>query len=234
MEVRPARPARRDARCGVRARHAGAARAHERGVRRGIRPLPHRVDRVLGGGSLSAHRRNGAVRDHQGFGRPAHAGPATAGAADRLCVRRLHRGRGRIRHARGRRRGHAHGARLHSFLCRGDLPRRQYGAGGVRRHRHAARHAGGRDGPAVARAERGSRPHLRASVVVHSGVSDDGDGRAEAPARRVAGCARRAVVCFALTQFLVSTLHRPVSHGHSRFARHDARAGGAAAAVAAA
>ena len=86
-----------------------------------------------------------------------HAGPAPAAAADRLLLRRLLRGRGRLRHAgRGDRRDPDR-ARL--LAARGLRPvaDRQYRAGRLRRARHAD--------PGPGRGHRASIPMLLGAMV---------------------------------------------------------------------
>ena len=70
---------------------------------------------------------------------------ADSGAAHRVLVRRLHRGRGGVRHARRDLLGAADGPRLHAALLRRARAHRQHRAGRLRRHRDADSHARGRD-----------------------------------------------------------------------------------------
>ena len=70
------------------------------------------------------------------------AGPAPATAADRLLLRRLLRGRGRLRHAGGGDRGHPDRAGLLAAGRLGPVADRQHRAGGLRRAGHAGHHAG--------------------------------------------------------------------------------------------
>ena len=230
VEVRSSRPAHRDAAGSVHVSHAHATRARFHCLRSSVRPLPDRVDRVLGGGALPAHRRNRAIRDHQGLSRSPHARPATAGAAHRICLRCIHRRRGGIRYTGGRRRGDARRARIHAVLRGSHLPHREHGSCRVRRDRNAAGHARRSHQSSARLAQRRCRQNLRARVVVHPRLPDDGDGRLESVARGVASGprVRRQFRAHAIPRF---EFHRAVSHGHSRFPRNDARARRAAVAV---
>ena len=82
------------------------------GVRRRLRPLPDRLDRGQRHLPLPADQRprpvHGAAREHHARDRR----PAAAAAARRLLVRRLLRGRGRLRHPGGGHRGDPDGPRL--------------------------------------------------------------------------------------------------------------------------
>ena len=121
------------------------------GLRRRIRALPHRLDHPQRGLSLQPDRRHRAVRDRQAVGRPPVRRSARAGAAHRLLVRRVHRGRRRLRHA-----GRDHGGA--SRWASGFTPLYAAGLsliantapGGVWRHRHAD--------PDARRRHRASRP----------------------------------------------------------------------------
>ena len=128
-----------------RLRHAGAAGADLGDLRRGVRAVPDRLDRVQLDHAVSAGGRYRQVRDHQGLGRrPDRRSPA-AGDVHRVLVRRVHRGRGRIRRA-GRGLGRdARRPRLQSVLRRRHLPARQHRAGRVRIDRHSGDHARQRD-----------------------------------------------------------------------------------------
>ena len=78
-----------------RLRHAGAAGGDLDDLRRGLRALPDRLDRLQLDHALPAGGRHRQVRDHQGLGRQPHRRPAAAGDVHRLLVRRVHRRRGR-------------------------------------------------------------------------------------------------------------------------------------------
>ena len=74
-------------------------------------------------------------------GRTSLGRPARASAPDRVLVRSVHRGRGRVRHASRDHGGAAHGPRLHASLRRRTLAHCQHRAGGLRRDRHTHPHA---------------------------------------------------------------------------------------------
>ena len=118
-------------------RHASRSRRELRADGRRIRPAADRLDRLLGRRALPHHARDRQLRGHQGLDRRPDEGPAAAGDADRVRVRRVRRGCRRVRHAgRGRRR-HADGARILAVLRRRHLPAREHGARRVRLDRHS-------------------------------------------------------------------------------------------------
>ena len=138
----------------LRLRHAGAAGADLDDLRRRLRHLPDRLDRVHLDHAVPAGGRHRQVRDHQGLGRQPDRRPPPAGDVHRLLVRRVHRRRRRLRRA-GRGLGRdARRPRLQSVLRRRHLPARQHGAGRLRLDRHSGDHAGQRHRPAGAAAER--------------------------------------------------------------------------------
>ena len=85
-----------------RLRHAGAAGADLDALRRRLRAVPDRLDRVRVDHALPPGGRHRQVRDHQGLGRRPDRRPPAAGDVHRLLVRRVHRGRRRLRRAGGR------------------------------------------------------------------------------------------------------------------------------------
>ena len=87
-------------------------------LRRGVRPVPDRVDRVRVDHAVPAGGRHRQVRDHQGLGRRADRRSPAAGDVHRVLVRRVHRRRGRVRRAGGGVGRDARGPRLLSVLSR--------------------------------------------------------------------------------------------------------------------
>ena len=128
---------------GRRLRNAGAHRSRDGGLRRGVRALPHRLDHPQRGLSLQPDGRDRPVRDRQAIRRAPVRRSAGAGAPHRVLVRRLHRGRGRVRHARGDHGGAPHGPGLHAALRSRPVAHRQHRAGGLWCHRHADSDPGG-------------------------------------------------------------------------------------------
>ena len=153
-------------------------------LRRGIRPVPHRMGGLLRHPALSHHARERQVRDAQGFHRAPHQRCAAASAADRVRVRRVYRRRRGIRHAGGGGVGDAGGSGLRAVLRGGHLPAGQYGAGGFRFDRDPHHHAGGDYRSAAGPPERRGGPHLRAGLAHRAGLSDPGDVGMERTAGR--------------------------------------------------
>ena len=111
-----------------RLRHAVADGARGGRLRRVLRPVSDRLDRVRRRVLVRAHGRVGRVRNGQGFGRRALARPADPGPADRVQLRRVHRRGRRLRHA-GRHLGRALDRhRLPAALRRRTRADRQHGA----------------------------------------------------------------------------------------------------------
>ena len=198
--------------------HAVLDGDHLDAVRRGVRHLSHRLDRLQLDHAVSARGRYRQVRDHQGLGRRPDQRSAPAGDVHRLLVRRVHRRRGRLRRA-GRRVGRdARRPGILAVLCRRHLPARQHGAGGVRLDRHPHHDARQRHGHPVDAAERDDRPAVRDDLGHHSGVSRRRDGGPEARARGVAGDPdlRRLVCGHAVLRL---ELHRARADRHPQLAR---------------
>ena len=130
------------ARRGLRLRHAG--RHRRAGGRTGhrLRPVPDRLDRAEHHLPLPADGGERILQAAAGDDRRRDAGPALAAAADRLRLRRLLRGRGRLRHAGGGDRRGADRARLLAARRLGPLADRQYRPGRLWRARHAGDRAG--------------------------------------------------------------------------------------------
>ena len=111
--------------------------------------FPDRLDHPQRGLPLQPDRRDRAVRDRQGVGRAAVRRSAHPGAADRVLVRRVHRGRGGVRHAGGDLGGAADGPRVSRRstppACRSSpTPRRSPTARSARRSSRSARSPGSR------------------------------------------------------------------------------------------
>ena len=106
------------------------------------RPAADRLDRAEHHLPAPADRAERQLQDPAGFDRRHHAGPAPAAAADRLRLRRLLRGRGRLRHAGGGDRGDPDRPGLLAAGCVRVSAHRQHRAGGLRRAGHAGDHAG--------------------------------------------------------------------------------------------
>ena len=122
--------------------------------------------------------------------------PSPPGDVHRVLVRRLHRGRGRLRRP-GRRVGcDARGTRLQSVLCRRHLSAGQHRAGRLRIDRYSGDDAGERDGAARAAAQRDGRHAVRDGVDHHPWLPDRRHGRCEARRGSAARHRRvRSVVC---------------------------------------
>ena len=116
-----------------------AVESGDRGGRiRGVlRSVSHRLDRVCRGVPVCAHGRRGRVRQSQSVGRGVVARSADSGAFDRVLLRGVHRGGGRVRHA-GRHLGRTFDRRrLSAALCRRTHADREHGAGRFRCARYA-------------------------------------------------------------------------------------------------
>ena len=154
-------------------------------------------------------------------GEPDRRSPA-AGDVHRVFVRRVHRGRGRLRRAGGRVRRDARRPRVRSVLRRRHLSAREHRAGCVRIHRHSGHHARRDDRTAAAVAERDGRTAVRDDLGVHSRLPDRGDGWARASARSAAGDhrLRRVVRRHAVLRLELrgpgADRHRQLAHLHRR------------------
>ena len=127
-----------------RLRHADRHGRHVRGLRRRLRPVADRLDHPQRHLPLPAHQREGRVRRPPAQ-HPRHLRrPPAAAPVHRLLLRRLLRGRGRLRHAGGGHRRHADRAGLLAARGLGPVADRQHRAGGLRRARHAGDRAGRR------------------------------------------------------------------------------------------
>ena len=137
------------ARLGLRRRVRGVRNAGEPGadlddLRRRLRPLSDRVDRLHFDHALPPGGGHRQVRDHQGLGRQPHRRSPAAGDVHRLFIRRVHRGRSGVwRAGRGLGRD-ACRTRLQPVLRRRHLPAREYRAGRIRIDRHSRHDAGER------------------------------------------------------------------------------------------
>ena len=116
---------------------------------------------------------------------------ARPGDRDRVLPGRLLRGRGRLRHARGRDRGTPDPARLHAARGLQPLAHREHGAGGVRRARDADHRAAGRDGARPPRPFGHGRPAASVLRAPRSVLGRGGACRAARDVGRLAGGARR-------------------------------------------
>ena len=141
-----------------------AARAAVYGAAYGA--FPDRLDPAERAFSLPAHRRAGGVRDSAAQHRAADGRQTASARAHRVCIRRVFRGRRRIRHAGRGDGGAAHRAWLRTARGVGAFIDREHRAGGVRRAGHAADRAAGCDRTGPARA-------LRAGGAPASGVQRD-------------------------------------------------------------
>ena len=196
-------------------RHAGDHRTR-RGARWSrLRPVPDRLDRGQRGLPLQPNGGGGAVRHCEIFGGAALGRPAHPGAPGRVLVRRVHRGRRRVRHARRDHRGPARRTRLHTAVFGRPVAHCQHRAGGVRRDRHTDpdprcdhRHPG-------KHAERDGRAAAAARVPHHSRVAGGDDERVARAAGRLAGGAGQRWVVRA-GPVRVEQLRRPRAGRHRR------------------
>ena len=174
-----------------RLRHAGRHGRDVRRLRRRLRPVADRLDHPQRHLPLPAYQREGRVR-RPAAQHPQHLRrPAAAAPVHRLLLRRLLRGRRRLRHAgRGDRR-HADRPRLLSALRRRPVADRQHRAGRLRRARHAGDRARRRDRPRPARAQRHDRPAAAVLLADRAVLADLGLRRLPPDAGGLAGAARR-------------------------------------------
>ena len=154
-------------RCDPRLWHAAANGGACRGLRRGLRASAHRLDHPQRHLSLSADEREGRVRGPAALDQRDQRRSAPAASVHRLLARRVLRRCGRVRHAGRRHGGHADRPRLLAARRIGPVAHRQYGAGRLRRARHARHRARGRHRARPPRAER----HDRAAAAVLLGAS---------------------------------------------------------------
>ena len=166
-------------------------------------------------------------------GRPAVERPPDPGAARRLFVWRVHRGRVRLRNAGGDLLGASHRARIHSALRRGAVAHRQHRACRVRCDRHTDSHARGRHRHPGSDAWRDGRPSIAVRVADRSGLARGDDERLA----RLRGVWPAVLVCggtFATVQFFWSNFVGARTRRHRRRPRVDRRARAVHARVAAA
>ena len=159
--------------------------------------------------------------DRRHLARPPHPG-----ADARVRVRRLHRGRGRLRRAGGDQRRADDRARLQAARGRQARADRQHRAGRVRIARHPARHDGSAHGARSAPAQRDGRPPA-ADLLAHRPVlARRRAGRLAPHDRGLAGLPhrRRHVRDHAVRH---EQLARPVARRHRERRRGDVRARGA-------
>ena len=120
--------------------HLSHARQHvdpRLAARRGGRLLPDRLDRAQRHLPLPDHGRDRPLRAAQARGRRRHRRSPPAAAADRLLLRRVLRGRLRLRHAGRHHRRRADRARLLAAGGLRPVADRQHRAGRLWRARHA-------------------------------------------------------------------------------------------------
>ena len=226
----PARP-RRGARSGsprrllvaiAHLRHADAAGAGDRRLRRRLRAAADRLDRPQRHFSVSAHLRRRAVRHAAPQHHGGHARHAAAAAARRLLLWRVLRRRVGIRHAGRHHRRAADRSWLHAAGCVRSVAHRQHRAGRVRRARHADHRAARRDQSRSLRAERDGRPAAAVLLAHRAVLADLGLCGAPRHARRLArdsGCRRRrSRRCSSWCRTITA-----LARGHPRVGRLDRR-----------
>ena len=135
-------------------------------ARRGLRILPDRLDRAERHLPLPGHGLDRALRTAEARGRRRHRGPAAATAVDRVFVRRVLRGRVRIRHPRCDHRRRADRPRLLAAGGLGPVADRQHRAGRLRRARHADR------GPRAGHRPRSLYPRCHGRPAVAAVLAD--------------------------------------------------------------
>ena len=158
-----------------------------------VRTPADRLDRPERHLSLPADRTRAASSRSCGAASIAHhAGSPPAAAADRVQLRRVLRGRGGLRHAGRRDRGHFDRPRVLAARRVGPVADRQHRSGRLRRARHADHRAGAVTGLDLLRAQRDGRAAAAfllgdRAVLADLGVRwlprDDGDlaGRCWSP-----------------------------------------------------
>ena len=189
-------------------------------ARRRGRLLPDRLDRAQRHLPLSGHGRDRPLRTVEARGRRRHRRPAAATAADRVLVRRVLRGRVRLRHAGGDHRRGPDRARL--LAARGLRPvaDRQHRAGRLWRARHAD--PGPRLGhrPRSLYSRRDGRPAIAGVLADRAVLGGVGVRRLEGHEGRVAGhSGHRAFVRDPAIRDL--ELHQSLDRRHRRFADLD-------------
>ena len=128
--------------CHLRLPHAGAHGGRNRRAGRGLRSLPHRLDRAERHLHVPAHGRVRPLRRSEAELDRHHPRPSPATAADRVQLRRFLRGRGRIRHSGSGHRRTAHRAGLPAAAGFGPVADRQHRACGLRRAGYSDHRAG--------------------------------------------------------------------------------------------
>ena len=189
-------------------------------LRGGLRPAADRMDGLQRDAGLQHHRRDGTVPQHSAIDLQPVEGWPGPGRADRLRLRGLPGGLGRVGRPRGRVRGDARRPRLSAAAGGRHLPDREHLARRLRRPRHADSGAGRRDRPARGDPQRDGRPAVAVFVVHHSLLHGEGDVHLAANLPGLAGAAggrrvvRRVSVCLRLFP------HPAVCEGHPDFPRH--------------
>ncbi len=189
-------------------------------ARRGGRFLPDRLDRAQRHFPLPRHGRDRPLRTLEARGRRRHRRPAAATAADRIRVRRVLRGRVRLRHA-----GCDHRCgpdRAWLLAARGLRPvaDRQHRAGRLWRARHAD--PGPRLGhrPRSLYSRRHGRPAIAGVLADRAVLGGVGVRRLEGHEGRLAGhSGHRAFIRDPAIRDL--ELHQSLDRRHRRFADLD-------------
>ena len=138
----------------VRVRHARRDGRQDRALRRRLRPPADRLDHPQHHLPLQAHREARAVQGAAGQHQRNYRRPASAAPVDRLLLRRVFRGRRRLRHAGRSHRRDPDRPRLHAACGLRPVAHRQHGAGRLRGARLAGHRARRGDGAAAPRPRR--------------------------------------------------------------------------------
>ena len=204
-------------------RHAGVGGSRRHRLRCGLRAVPDRLDRPQPHLPVRPERVARPLRGPPHEPRPAVSRPSGPGDRDRLLPGGILRGRGRLRHARGRDRGAPDPARLHAARGLEPVADREHGAGGVRRAGDADHRSAGGDGTRPARAV-GDGGAAASGVRAHRAVLGRGGprGAARDVGRLAGGPRRRRGLRRAPVRHL--QLPRPLARGRRLRHRLDGRA----------
>ena len=179
---------------------------HSYGAAYGLLPIGWIVRQC--GLPLQPDRDRRPVRHREIVGGAALRRSPRAGDARRLFVRRLHRGRGRLRDAGGDYGRLAERARLHAPLLGRPVAHRQHRAGRLRRDRHPDPHPGDDHRHSCRDAQRHGRAAAAVRVSGRPRLAGRDDERMARAAWRVAGGAGGGG-SFAIVQFLWSNYVGP-------------------------
>ena len=153
-------------------RHAIENGRDVRRLRHPLRPLPHRLDRPQRHLHVRPHLRSRPLQSPPAKPHGHHAGPPPPARPHRLRLRRLLRGRLRLRHSRSSHRRHPHRHRFQAVAGFRTIADRQHRARRLRRPRHSADRALRRQRSQPPSTQRHDRPNSSVFFSPRSVLAD--------------------------------------------------------------